>query len=162
MESAHSGPIVRRTAVALFRRWFGDESRWLVCLDERQWRPELIEAECLENDKFREALDREIAWRLRLDRGKDYIISQVPRIHRELVSRHVRRSGEQENVLEVIEFFIVEPFGTQVFDSLDGNLAVQWWTVGEMLGERGSEEWRLPQRQRDLLKVSDVFSGCRP
>ena len=161
MASASSGRIVRRSALALFRRWFDDQPRWLVCLDERTWLPQLVEAECLQGEPFREALDRELAWRLRLRRGQDYVISNVPRLHREVPAVVADgRSHRGTRGLEIVEFFVVELRSVHGRRCLDEDLAVQWWTVAEMLCDQTSSEWGLPPRQRELLLITDVFSDC--
>ncbi|CAK9000744.1 Transglutaminase-like superfamily protein [Durusdinium trenchii] len=99
-------PYVR--AVGLLRRWYGDESRWLVRWDERLQAGRFIEAERLEDESFRESLDRELGWVLRLGRKQDYIVSSVPRLH---FQRDYEVCGVEGPLQVVVEFYVVELYG---------------------------------------------------
>jgi hypothetical protein len=153
-------PEVRQTAMALFRRWYGDESRWLVVRDAHSGDYRLIEAERLEEESFRESLDRELAWRLHLRRGKDYLISSVPRLHFPVtVTETSGCSGEEEQRREVIEFYLVELYGSGAVNSLESQADVQWWPASRMLAEPACGEPVFDPRQRRILIAADVLCG---
>ena len=121
-------PYVR--SLGLLRRWVDDEPRWLVRWDDRLQSGRLVEAEPLEQESFRESLDRELGWTLRLGRRQDYIVSNVPRLH-------FRRDYEQcggENALQVVvEFYVVELYGEAAIRQLSKDGLNQWWSGGEII-----------------------------
>lgn len=151
---------VEQFAIALIRRWFGEEPRWLVRLARAGREADLIEAPRLEGESFRESLDREIAWQLHLRSGRDYIISSVPRLHAETPCTRRLCSGEELTSLQIIEFYLVELFGAESRRVLDEDFAVQWWTDHELL--HGVALRPLNARQRDLLVTTDLFPHVAP
>ena len=62
-------------SVGMIRHPAQGERLWLVIWDAEQGHFDFVIAEKLENDSFREALQREVAWILPLDRKRDFIIS---------------------------------------------------------------------------------------
>ena len=143
--------IVRESAVALIRRWHRNQPAWLFRADHRSEEFLLIEAPRLEKEPFREALDREIAWVLDLHRGRDYIISSVPRLH-------FIRCDDATGTTDVVEFYIVELYGSRVRTQLQGDHRNSWWTTAELLAKNPSIAGALNVRQRKLLLEADVLS----
>ena len=151
---------LNQTVIALVRRWFNDQSHWLVLTDSEESERRFVEAERLEQESFRESIDREVAWQLGLRRGKDYIISSVPRLHLELpVTVNHECSGEAEARFDIVEFYLIELFGRQSRAALDQNSKVEWWNVERLLSDSSST--RLHHRHRDLLKIADFLNGDR-
>lgn len=152
LESASSIPDP--TAIALIRRRIGDVQKWLV-FQPRETVFELIQAVGLEQESLRESLSREIAWRLELERDKDYIISSVPRLHLEdPLGRHAA-PGEPEPKVEVVEFYLVELYGSNGRDKVDQNPNVHWWGADQLITAEQSP--CLPERQRELLRIADIL-----
>ncbi len=68
-------------SIALIRDSDNEQSRWLVRLAANGNTAAFVQAERLQQESYRDALKREIAWELELDARKDFIVSSVPRIH---------------------------------------------------------------------------------
>ncbi|TWT57457.1 hypothetical protein KOR42_08180 [Thalassoglobus neptunius] len=151
---------LNQTALALIRRWFDGRPRWLVLSNDNESATRLIEAERLEKESLRESIDREIAWELGLRRRKDYIVSNVPRLHLESpVFQRETCSGKTEERFNVVEFFLVELYGKQGRDELDQKTHVEWWTVDQLLNPSGAT--LLQERQRTLLEIADILNEER-
>lgn len=160
MNDEHLSPDVRQTAMALFRRWYGEESRWLVLRDEQSGGYRLIEAERLEEESFRESVDRELAWQLHLRRGKDYLISSVPRLHFPInLTETSACSGKEERRQEVVEFYLVELYGSDAVTTLESQSHVEWWPASRILKAPLSGEPEFDPRQRQILLAADVLCG---
>ena len=97
-------------SIALIRHPESPESSWLAYhSQQRDVLLRLVTSERLEGESYRECIEREIAWELRLRRGKDYIVSRVPRLHFE---QPVQIPGEPEPVYFIVEFFVVDLYGS--------------------------------------------------
>lgn len=153
--------LIRQSAIALFRRWYGSEARWLVVREPNQDSPRLIEAERLEQESFRESLDRELSWQLRLRRSRDYLISSTARLHFPVPWTYsiTRCSGEQERIMDIVEFYLVELFGSQGRATLDATPTVQWWTARQLMSTESTQDRPLLPRKRELLIAADILSG---
>lgn len=157
-EYEHQPVLVNQTAIALIRRWVDEDQRWLVVHAGGETPPRLVEADRLEEESFRESIDREVAWQLNLRRGKDYIVSSVPRLHLEIPIEITHGcSDRQENRLDVVEFFLVELYGSQAHSRLAESPEVHWWSADELLAEPPSGG--LLARQRQLLQIADILQA---
>ncbi len=158
MEDEHQRPVaINQTAIALIRRWFDDQSKWLVLHDESAQRHRLIEAQRLEEESFRESIDREVAWQLDLDREKDFIVSSTPRLHLEIPIEITHGcSDKQEQRIDVVEFFLVELYGKSAQEHLDRNPNVQWLSSRQFLAEGANT--KILSRQRQILQLADILN----
>ena len=146
--------VLEQTAIALVRGWFGKSQRWLVHQrPETEWT--LIETDRLEQESFREAISREIAWQLNLRRDKDYIVSSVPRLHLEMPAESRKTCGGVElPTVDVIEFYLVELFGRAARDTLDRNPDIDWWEADQLLS---TSQPTLCSKHRELLRFADIL-----
>src|SRR5690606_35600978 len=87
----------------------------------------LLQAERLEKESYREVVDREVAWTLRLARGRDFIVSSAPRAH----FQGVIPQGNGEDVFYVAEFYVVDLFGSGAYSILVNDPANRWLTTEE-------------------------------
>ncbi|QDT31713.1 hypothetical protein [Thalassoglobus polymorphus] len=157
-EQEQQRPVaINQTAIALIRRWFEDQSKWLVLHDETVDHHRLIEAQRLEEESFRESIDREIAWQLNLERGKDYIVSSAPRLHLEIPIEIAHGCSDKQEVrVDVVEFYLVELYGSSAQKSLDKNSSVQWLNARQFLAEGSNTE--ILSRQRQILQLADILN----
>lgn len=147
---------INQSAIALIRRWFDGTSRWLVLADDRSMNHRLVEAERLQEESFRESIDREIAWQLNLQRGKDYIVSSVPRLHLEIPFEvtHGCSDGTEQRI-DVVEFYLIELYGKRASTILDDHPNVHWWSTEQLYQE--SETAGILSRQRQILLLADIL-----
>lgn len=143
-------------AIALIRRVDDGTTSWLVRVSECGGRFRLIQTERLENESFREAISRELAWVLDLNRGKDFIVSSVPRLH--LDFQHEIHTGEgiaRRNM--AIEFYVVDLFGSKSREQIANQSENQWLPGAELRKGLTPEGARLDDLQLLLLRKSDVI-----
>ena len=111
-------------------------------------------AERLENESWRECLDRELAWVLDLRRGKDYLISNMARLHYE---EAVVEPGSDEPSRLEIEFYVVDPYGRagrEVFKRLPDSrwLSNDELRSGSCISGEAIDPWLV-----DLLRKADLL-----
>lgn len=142
-----------QVAVALIRHPEEGEKRWLTMRDPHRQQFQLITAQRLEQESFRDCLDREIAWRLRLRRKKDYIISSMARLHLEL-----REDAEPVvNGIDVIQFITVNLYGRLARLSVSGNRSVAWFSATEILSGRGTGGCEIDTSLNALLSRHNIL-----
>ncbi|MCG6154858.1 hypothetical protein [Rubinisphaera margarita] len=138
-------------SVALVRHPEEDEKRWLTLWNERRGQHEMIAANRLEQESFRECLDREIAWQLDLRRGKDYIISSMARLH---IEQELELPGDSVAQPYIIEFFVTDPYGKTANAALEEQSNTRWLKATEILD--GKTETGEPVDPR-LVYLLDRF-----
>ena len=152
---------INQTSIALLRGWIDDESRWLVVYDEVVKQHRLVEAVRLEEESFRESIDREVAWQLNLRRGKDYIVSSAPRLHLEIPIEitHGCSDGVDQRI-DVVEFYLVELYGKQARAAVENDPHAKWWETEQFFSEVDGEG--LLSRQQQLLQLADILNEEHP
>ena len=71
-------------SIALVRHPEQLENLWLAHWNASRKHYDFVTAERLDDESFRECLDREVAWILDIRRDKDYIVSSQARLHHDL------------------------------------------------------------------------------
>lgn len=147
---------IHQSAIALVRGWIDNASKWLVIQDAHAEQYRLVEASRIEEESFRESIDREVAWQLELTRGKDYIVSSVPRLHLEIPIEIAHGcSGELEQRVDVVEFYLVELYGQKAKQTLLENTRIKWWSPEEILNETATHG--IISRQQQVLRLADIL-----
>ena len=139
-------------SIALLRHPRDLEKRWLAWWNERRRFFDFVIAERLEGDSFRECIDREIAWTLNLRRGKDYLVSQMARLH---LQDTVSVSGVDTSF--TVQFFVADVFGRVGRAAVEENPELQWLTNEEVLAGRTSEQLPVNPTLVTLLERADVI-----
>lgn len=152
--SFESRPVSPDKSIALIRHPLRPEQEWLGVFDERRRFYSFITAERLNQESWRECLDRELSWTLDLNRGKDYLISHMARLHFE--ESHVDPETGDE-VERALEFYVVDPYGRRgraAFEQLDG---VRWLTNEELRQAVTSDNVDIDPWLTDLLRRTDLI-----
>lgn len=137
-------------AMALIRQFVEEQCLWLL-RRENNAPLRMIQAQRLEKESYREIIEREVAWVLNLERGKDYIVSSVPRAH----YQGVIESGDHA-AFYVIELFVVDLFGKRARTLLDRDPDNQWVSTEDLL--IGHEETiSIDPIQRRLLHLTEAI-----
>lgn len=136
-------------SIALVRRFVDGGCSWLFRQEEHILH--LIQAQRLEGESYREVIEREVGWRLQIARGKDYIVSSVPRAHFQGAITH----GDQ-SIFYVIEFFVVDLFGRKAQPVLDHDPNNLWLTNEDLLSS-GPSTLPIDAWQRQLLHLTEVL-----
>lgn len=153
--------VIYQSGIALMRNWKDEVAHWLVLRDDLTGQRQLVEAARLENESFRESIDREVAWQLNLRRGKDFIVSSVPRLHLEIPVEITHGcSDNQEKRVDVIEFYLIELYGKQARKTIEELDNIEWWSADQLLAE--TDENQLLSRQQQLLRMADILKSEHP
>lgn len=159
-------------SIALIRDADNEQSRWLVRLGTNENHAAFVQAERLEQESYRDALKREIAWELELDARKDFIISSVPRIHFQSPLADIGdaeknrppdltacNSLPEKGVDWVIaQFFVVDLFGRVSREKVAANSRNQWWTPEEILAGISDAGTRFHSLQHQLVLQTEVIT----
>lgn len=144
-------------AVGLIRRLTDDGAMWLVHKPQNKPHYTLVVGERLEGESGRVSLEREIAWTLKLESNRDYIISSVARLN---YDTEFAKQGEQEATLFSIEFYIVELYGKLWPGILETNPVCRWVTTQELLEGTLADGTRFDPTICTLLNKAGVLVGC--
>lgn len=111
-------------AVALVRRpGSAGDDEWLSLWNSARDCYQFVETHKLEEESFRDSLQREVAWTTGLQAGRDYIVSSTPRAH-------LRFLGDEDcsgaAAGYVIEFFLVELMGKHHAEILNADESHRW------------------------------------
>ena len=140
-------------SVALIRHPEQLENKWLAYWDEGRRRYDFVTAERLEDESFRESLDREVAWILDIRRGKDYLISSQARLHLD-----VPVESELAETFFVVEFYIVDLYGKSGRASVELNKQLCWLSSDEVLSGQTSAGVPVNPLLVELLRKADVIA----
>lgn len=142
-------------SVALIRHPDRGEHAWLTIWDDSAECYDFVVAQRLCEESYRESIDREIAWKLRLRRGKDYIVSSVARLHLDAV---LPLSGTEAETYFVVEFFVVDLYGGSARVTVANNPATRWLTARELLAGKSRDGSFVSERLAMLLRKSEVIA----
>ncbi|HBN77613.1 MAG TPA: hypothetical protein DD473_17740 [Planctomycetaceae bacterium] len=142
-------------SVAMMRHPEEGEKRWMTLWNSKRKQFEMVTALRLENDTYRECLDRELAWKLDLQRGKEYLISSMARLH---IEQELILPGDEKPTLYVIEFYVADPYGKQSFNKLEERKDIHWLTTHEILAGYGPEDRSVDPRLVYLLNKFELIS----
>jgi hypothetical protein len=141
-------------AVALIRHPIELEKQWLAHWDPRYGHYDFVIAARLENDSFRECLDREIAWSLPLRKGKDYLISSVARLH---LDATLLISGHSAPMPVTTEFFVVDLYGKSASARVADDPNTRWVTSSEVLDTTTKCGHSISPQLSTMIRIADVF-----
>ena len=140
-------------SIALIRHPEHLENRWLAHWDGRRKHYDFVTAERLDDESFRECLDREIAWVLDIRRDKDYVISSQARLHLDIPV-----DLETEATFFVVEFYIADLYGKSGRASVELNKQLRWLSSDEVLSGQTSEGVPVNPSLVELLNKADVIA----
>lgn len=141
-------------SIALIRHPDRPEQQWLGIFDERRQFYSFITAERLNQESWRECLDRELSWALDLRRGKDYLISHMARLH--FSESHFDPATGDEIEVE-LEFYVVDPYGRKgraAFEQLEG---VRWLSNDELRHAVTTDNIDIDPWLADMLRRTDLI-----
>ncbi len=141
-------------SIALIRHPEQLERQWLAHWDRSAEQYEFVTAERLEQESWRECLDREIAWSLNLRRGKDYIMSSAARLHFEA---QLPVPGNEEETVFVVEFYVTDLYGGAALGVLDRNPDTCWLSGHELLSGVTAEGKSVAPILVMLLTKADII-----
>lgn len=138
-------------SIALIRHPQHLEQQWLAHQCPQTDVFDFVCAERLEQELFRECLDREIAWVTGLQRHREYLISSVARLHLDLPAQ---QADEDDYA---IEFYVVDLYGPAGMQSISASPRLRWLTAVELFSGATDDAHRVSPRLVSLLKRADVI-----
>lgn len=116
-------------AVGIIQRVVGDKMEVLLELDPQghSWR--FVVGQRLETESFRETILREIAWRLDLDRKKDFLVAHMPLLSVEHVERPANSADDAQFK---VEFYPVHLYGKKSVQKVSQSSACNWFSCREV------------------------------
>ena len=142
--------------IALIRHPDRGEGLWLALWNTEARQFEFVTAPRLESESYRECIDREIAWRLRLRRSRDYIVSSVARLH---LDAPLPSPGDAGVTFFVVEFYVVDLYGGSAWVTVNNNPDTRWLSSQELLSGECHEGKPVSGQLVMLLKKADVITN---
>jgi len=105
-------------AVTLIRNSSNQLVRWLARRNQSTNELEFVIGVRLENESFREAAIREVAWELHLDRSRDFLVSNMAQMNLEFVDR---LPGWYDKNHNVVSFYNVEIYRREALTQIDAD-----------------------------------------
>lgn len=146
-------------SIGLIRHPERGEASWLAVWNNLEQCYDFVRAERLEGESYRECLDRELAWTLRLRRGKDYIISSAARLH---WNAPLTLPNDTEATYFVVEFYIVDLFGPSSLNAIDENEQCVWVTRRQLFAGTAPDGREIHSGLRSLIARSEVIANHEP
>lgn len=146
-------------AIALVRRpGSAGDDQWLALWNEARGCYQFVEAHKLDEESFRDSLQREVAWTTGLKSGRDYIVSSTPRAHLQFQGDEDCSGGAAGYV---IEFFLVELMGKQHSSILGDNELIRWIGADDLEAGHASDGRPICPQLLAFLKQGDIVSPWR-
>lgn len=144
-----------RRGIALVRNFdTGQILRWLGVINSVNGQVEFITAERLEGESFREAVKREVAWSLDVDRRTDFLTSKMAQINLEFVDALVEGADARHYH---VAFYNVEVYRKKVLDIIEHRDDLIWLTSNEICNGVTDLGMPIDPVLIALVKRSDVI-----
>ena len=141
-------------SIALIRDAEHLEQRWFAFRDHPEGPYRFVVAERLQKESWRECLDREVAWTLQLNRGRDYLISSMARLHLEETIVDSMTQQEQE---VTIEFYVVDSYGQSGRAALESHPDFRWVSNKELRAGMTDDGSLIDAWLVNLLRRADLI-----
>jgi|694.fasta_scaffold00228_50 hypothetical protein len=116
-------------AISIVQRIVGDKIEVLLQLDPHRQSWCFVVGQRLQTESFRETILRETAWRLDLDRKKDFLVAHMPLLSVE----HVERPPHSEDDAKFkLEFYPVHLYGHRSVQKVSQSSACDWFSCREV------------------------------
>ena len=141
-------------SIALIRKLGIEGWRWLAKWDERNHYFDFITSECLEGESAREAISREVAWELDVNRGRDILICNMAQSNLNLFE--VLPGDHHETALKVA-FYNVELYRKQAVQKVNENGELAWLTSQEICDGQTHDKIAMNPKLTYLIQRSQVI-----
>gem|GEM_PF-1342302 len=148
-----------QASIAMIRHNEQPEMQWLAYWHDQQQHFCFVTAERLENESWRECLDRELAWQLNVRRGQDYLISSMARMHME---ETVFDAATKSDIETTVELYVVDPYGRRGRAAFAAAKDVRWLNNHELRNGRTDDGRAIDAWLVNLLKRADVLARDLP
>ncbi len=141
-------------SVALFKKISDDSASYLLHRPTNDDPWQFIVGDRLSRESFRETAIREVAWQLKLDRHKDFIVSAMAQLSMESIDT-IDCSGTQEHL--AVAFYPVHVYRDEVFQLLEANPRLRWVSPAEICAGKTRDGEPIEPRVVAWIKKWDVL-----
>lgn len=141
-------------SIGLIRRLGDGGWRWLARWDKKGKFFDFVTTECLEGESAREAISREAAWTLNLNRGRDILVCNMAQSVLEFVDC---LPGDDFETQIKVEFYNVELYRSGTVDEVNEVAENAWLTSQEICAGRTKENLPLNPLLTRLIARSGVI-----
>ena len=139
--------------VALIRN-LNERVRWLGKLDQTKKQVNFVIAKRLEKESWREAVTREVAWELEIDRKRDFLVSNMAQLNIQL-DMVLPSDSEPTNI--ACAFYNVELYRKSVVEEVDQNENFIWLTSHDICNGKTASGIELDWLVYTLIEETDVI-----
>lgn len=141
-------------SIAMIRKPAEHRSTWLA-----RWQPptrcyDFVMAEPLEEESFRECIDREVSWVLQLERRRDYLVANMAQINLDFCEA---LPGDAHETHIVAAFYIVDLYRKSAWERVDSDPENRWVTASEIYAGQARDDRPIDPNLRFLIRHSEVI-----
>jgi len=141
-------------SIGLIRKFTENGWRWLASWNASKNYFDFITSECLEDESSREAITREVAWTLGLDRGRDILVCNMAQSNLEFVDKI---PGDKFAAEMKVAFYNVELYRENAVRQVDALSNTAWLTSQEICEGKTSDNLLMNPRLTYLIARSQVI-----
>lgn len=146
---------VYRRGIALIRNFnTGNTLRWLGVYDSATQTIGFLTGQRLEGESFREAVEREVAWCLDVDRQTDFLTSKMAQLNLEFVDALIDGTDARHYH---VAFFNVEVYRDKVLQRIAAREDLIWVTSDEICSGTTKPGIQFDPVLTALINKSDVI-----
>lgn len=144
----------RNISIGLIRRMGEDGWRWLARWNQQQGCFDFIATDCLEGESAREAISREVAWVLDLNRGRDILVCNMAQSNLEFIDC---LPGQNHKTKMKVAFYNVELYRSGAVERVNTDAENAWLTSQEICDGQTKDNLALNPMLHFLIKKSGVI-----
>lgn len=141
-------------SVALIRHFEEDKAFWLGHWDGAKEYYDFVTSERLEHESFRESVIREVAWKLDLNRDRDFLVSNIAQISTQFVGWLPDAPAEM-NI--AVAFYPIHLYGNAAESKIEDAAETRWLTSGEICQGRTHDDLPLNPQLVALINRTRVI-----
>ncbi len=144
----------RNISIGLIRRMREDGWRWLARWNQPRGYFDFVTADCLEGETAREAIGREVAWVLDLDRSRDILVCNMAQCNLQFVEC---LPGQTMETSMKVAFYNVELYRSNAVEKVNSNTENAWLASQEICDGRTKDNLLLNPILKYLVGKSGVI-----
>lgn len=142
-------------AVALVRYGSPRGCRWLAVWDQRRKHYDFVVGQQLGEESFRETVLREVSWELRLDRRRDFLVSNMAQANLQLAGDFPGLAAPARSLR--VAFYNVELYRAEALSQLNRDPRGCWLSSQEICCGIANDDRTLNPLLVELVRRSQVI-----
>jgi hypothetical protein len=141
-------------SIALIRKPSAHRTSWLARWQNHSRCYDFIMAEPLEEESFRECIDREVGWVLKLERERDYLVANMAQINLDFCDA---LPGDAHETHIVVAFYVVDLYRKSAWKLVDADGENCWLSAEEIYTGFAQDQRPIEPNLRFLIRHSEVI-----